>query len=157
MRHIIKKYLALFFSLQLIIFSSSASAEIYRWVDAHGRVQFSDNPDPNYNSQALVNTASSVSSHIDIPLLQKKAQQLKQERLKRKRDTEKLFKNKRQKRLRNEKMIAKKKKKKQVCDNAQKKENLAFRQRSKSRSLDAMRKALARYEKKKVIRIKKCQ
>ena len=160
MRYIIKRIWVLFFSLPILLLSGLATAEIYRWVDEKGRVQFSDSPDPNYHSQALtsrVNTTNTAHSITDIKSLQRTATKLKQERLKRERQAKKMFQLKRQKRLRNEKIIAKKKKKKLACDNAQKKENLAFRQRTKSRNLTAMRKALERYEKKKVIRIKKCQ
>jgi len=140
-----------------LFLSNSAFAEIYRWLDDNGRVQFSDSPDPNYNSQALANTTTSVRPFVDIKLLQNKAKELKQDRLKRERIAEKLFTAQRQKRLRNEKVIANKKKREQACYNAQKKENLAFRQRSKGRKLVAMRKALDRYEKKREIRIKKCR
>ena len=160
MRYIIKKIWVLFFSLPILLLSGLATAEIYRWVDEKGRVQFSDSPDPNYHSQALtsrVNTAHTAHSITDIKSLQRTAKKLKQERLKRERQAKKMFQLKRQKRLKNEKIIAKKKKKKLACDKARKKENLAFRQRTKSRNLTAMRKALERYEKKKVIRIKKCQ
>jgi hypothetical protein len=156
MRHIIKNFTALFFSLQLLLLSGFTTAEIYRWVDEKGRVQFSDSPDPNYHSQALASKNPSAIPPADIKSLQKKANKLKQDRLKRERDAEKLFKAQRQKRVRNEKRIAKKKKQKQACYNARKKEDLAFRQRSKSRNLTAMRKALERYEKKRVIRINKC-
>lgn len=160
MRYIIKNILVLFFSLPTLFLSELATAEIYRWVDEKGRVQFSDSPDPNYHSQALTskaNTTNTAHRISDIKLLQRTAKKLKQERLKREGQAKILFQVKRQKRLKNEKIIAKKKKRKLACNNAQKKENLAFRQRSKSRNLTAMRKALERYEKKKVIRIKKCQ
>jgi hypothetical protein len=157
MRHIIIKVLHLFFSFQLIFSSGSAAAQIYRWVDDSGRVQFSDSPDPNYHSQVLTSTAHSVRPSIDVKLLQKKAKRLKQNRLKRESAAAKIFNAKRQKRLRNEKKIVKKKKQMQACYSAREKENLAFRQRSKSRNLTAMRKALGRYEKKKMIRINKCQ
>ncbi|MBL4797655.1 MAG: DUF4124 domain-containing protein [Oleispira sp.] len=160
MRYIIKNMLVLFFSLPILLLSDSATAEIYRWVDEKGRVQFSDSPDPNYHSQALtsrVNTTNTAHSITDIKSLQRTAKQLKRERLKREGQAKKIFQIRRQKRLKNEKIIAKKKKKKRACDNAQKKESLAFRQRSKSRNLTAMRKALEQYEKKRMIRINKCQ
>ena len=132
-------------------------ADIYRWVDEKGRVQFSDSPNPNYGSQALVNKIDSLGNTTDIKQLQKSAKLLKQQRLKRESDAKKVLQSKRKQRLKNEKRIASKKRKKQACDNAKKNENLAFRQRSKSRNLSAMRKALARYEKKRMIRINKCQ
>lgn len=157
MRYIIKESLIISITFQLIFISSLSTAEIYRWVDDKGRIQFSDSPNPNYNSQALANTSGSPEPVLDVSSLQRTARQLKQDRLKREKAAKKLAKAKRQKRLRNEKIIAKKKKKKQACDNAQKKENLAFRQRTKSRNLTAMRKALERYEKKRMIRIKRCQ
>lgn len=156
MRYIIEKFLVLIFSFQLLQLSGIATAEIYRWVDEKGRVQFSDSPDPNYHSRVLTSKASTTNT-TDIKQLQRTAKKLKQERLRRERETKKTFQVNRQKRLNNEKIIAKIKKKKLACYNAKKKENLAFRQRSKSRNLAAMRKALDRYEKKRVIRINKCQ
>ena len=157
MRCIIEKSPTLIFILQLTFIPSLATAEVYRWVDDKGRVQFSDSPNPNYHSQAFANTPGSVNPSTDVQSLQKKAKQLKKDRLKRERGAAKVLKAKRQKRLKNEKRIAKIKKQKQACDIARKKENLAFRQRTKSRNLTAMRKALERYEKKRMIRIKRCQ
>ncbi|OUS40029.1 hypothetical protein A9R00_08100 [Oleispira antarctica] len=156
MRHIIIK-LVIVNILFIFFFPVVVHADIYRWVDEKGRVQFSDSPNPNYGSQALVGKIATPAKATDITQLQKTAKQLKRQRLKRESDAEKLFKDKRKKRLNNEKRIAKKKRKKEACDNARKKENLAFRQRSKSRNLTAMRKALDRYKKKRMIRINKCQ
>ena len=156
MRYVIKKILIAHI-ISILLLSLAVRADIYRWVDEKGRVQFSDSPNPNYGSQALVSKTDTLGNTTDIKLLQKAAKQLKQQRLKRESDTKKIAQSNRKKRLKNEKRIASKKKKKQACDNARKKENLAFRQRGKSRSLTAMRKALDRYEKKRMIRINKCQ
>ncbi len=156
MRHVLIKLLIVNI-IFILLFPLAVRAEIYRWVDEKGRVQFSDSLNPNYGSQALVSKAGSTGNTTDIKQLQKTAKQLKQQRLKREGDTKKLLKSRRKKQLNNEKRIAKKKRKKDACDNARKKENLAFRQRSKSKNLTAMRKALDRYEKKRVIRINKCQ
>ena len=157
MRYIIEKHLVLLFSLFFLFLPCLSAAEIYRWVDNKGRIQFSDSPNPDYQTQALASSYKSVSASFDLQVLQKKAKQLKQDRLEREKAVKKAFNTKRQKRLRNERAIAKRNKKKQACDNAKKKENLAFRQRTKSRRLMAMRRALERYENKRLIRIKKCQ
>lgn len=156
MRLVIIKLLIAYF-IFILIPPLAVHADIYRWVDEKGRVQFSDSPNPNYGSQALVSKTDSLGSTTDIKQLQIDAKQLKQQRLKREGDTKKILQSKRKKRLKNEKRIATKKRKKQACDNARKKEDLAFRQRGKSRNLTAMRKALERYEKKRMIRINKCQ
>ena len=156
MRLVIIKLLIAYF-IFILIPPLAAHADIYRWVDEKGRVQFSDSPNPNYDSQALVSKTDSLGSTTDIKQLQKDAKQLKQQRLQRESDAKKVLQSKRKKRLKNEKRIATKKRKKQACDNARKKEDLAFRQRGKSRNLTAMRKTLERYEKKRKIRINKCQ
>lgn len=157
MRNNIESLFFLAFYLYIGVLSSTSNAEIYRWVDDQGRVQFSDSPNPNYQAQSLTGTAVRENSPVDIKLLQGKAHKLKQERISREKETLKRVNAKRQKRLRYEKKIAKAKKQKEACKNARIKEDLAFRQRSKSRSLIAMRKALERYEKKRMIRINRCQ
>lgn len=157
MRTIIEKLWFVVFYLSLLVLSSNSNAEIYRWVDDQGRVQFSDSPNPNYQAQGLTGTIDRTGTPVDIKRLQSKAQQLKEQRLTREKKAAKRTKAKRQKQLRYEKKIAKAKKQKEACKNARIKEDLAFRQRSKSRSLTAMRKALERYEKKRMIRINRCQ
>lgn len=149
----------LFFFLILCAFfiSPHMQAEIYRYVDDQGRVQFSDNPNANYNVQAISSGVSTSRNEVDVEALESKAQQLKQNRLEREKHANKLIQQKRKARLKYQKALAKKKKKKEACELARKKENLAFRNRSKSRNLTAMRKALEQYEKKRKMRIKKCR
>jgi hypothetical protein len=132
-------------------------AEIYRYVDDQGRVQFSDNPNSNYNVQAISSGVSTSRNEVDVEALESKAQQLKQNRLEREKHANKLIQKKRKARLKYQKALAKKKKKEEACELARIKENLAFRNRSKSRNLTAMRKALEQYEKKRKMRIKKCR
>lgn len=157
MRSIIKNLSSITFYLVIVLASNVTSAEIYRWVDHQGRIQYSDSPGPDYHSQALAVTDEHAKKTVDVKSLQNKAEQLKQERLSREKEAGKRLKAKRKKRLRYEKKLAKAKKRKKECLIARKKEDLAFRQRSKSRSLTAMRKALERYEKKRMIRVRRCQ
>lgn len=150
------KYLRLFIFYTAIT-TQPVYAEIYRWVDDDGRVQFSDYPKPNYDSQAISNGQHSIGGKPNLKELEQAAQQLKKSRLERKDAAEKLIQEKRRKRIKREAAIAKKKKRKADCEAAREKEYLAFKNRSKSRNLAAMRKALERYEKKRKLRIKKCQ
>ena len=155
MRYLSTKYLIFFIFYTLT--TSAAYGEIYRWVDEDGRVQFSDYPKPNYDSQAITSGQRSVGDKPNLKELEKTAQQLKRSRLKREVAADKLIQEKRKKRIKREKAIAKKKKREADCEAAREKEYLAFKNRSKSRNLTAMRKALERYEKKRKLRIKKCQ
>jgi hypothetical protein len=156
MRYLSTKYL-IFFIFYTLITTSPVHGEIYRWVDDNGRVQFSDYPKPNYDSQAITSGQHSVGDKPNLKELEKTAQQLKKDRLKREVAADKLIQEQRKKRIKREKAIAKKKKREEACEAAREKEYLAFKNRSKSRNLTAMRKALERYEKKRKLRIKKCQ
>lgn len=142
---------------QLLVLPNSLNAEIYRWVDDQGRVQFSDSPNPNYQMHSLSVTTDSPANVVDIKRLQDKALELKKQRLRREKDAVKRTKAKRQKQRGYEKEIAKAKKQKEACKKARINEDLAFRQRGKSRGLTAMRKSLERYEKKRMIRVNRCQ
>lgn len=157
MRIIIKTLLLITLYLPLVILSQSSNAEIFRWVDEQGRVQFSDSPNPNYQMQSLSVKTDPQANVVDIKRLQDKALHLKKQRLSREKAAVKRTKAKRQKQLRYEKTIAKAKKQKEACKKARINEDLAFRQRGKSKGLTAMRKALERYEKKRMIRVNRCQ
>ncbi|MES2825364.1 MAG: glutaredoxin family protein [Pseudomonadota bacterium] len=53
-----------FFFICLFLFAGSASAEIYQWTDANGRVHFGDKPAKNVKAKAVkveVNTYTNVS------------------------------------------------------------------------------------------------
>lgn len=156
MRYLSTKCL-IFFIFYTLITILPAYAEIYRWVDEDGRVQFSDYPKPDYDSQAITSGQRSVGDKPNLKELEKTAQKLKKSRLQREAAADKLIQEKRKKRIKREKAIAKKKKREADCEAAREKEYLAFKNRSKSRNLTAMRKALERYEKKRKLRIKKCQ
>ena len=76
------RYRSFFFLILCAFFiSPHMQAEIYRYVDDQGRVQFSDNPNANYKVQAISSGVSTSRNDVDVEALESKAQQLKQNRL----------------------------------------------------------------------------
>lgn len=147
----------------LLVFSIQAQSEIYQWVDAEGRIQFSDNPIKKYNSTGYVQKSSSNSSVTASESysersknLEEIAKVLKKDRLKRENNRKNEAKARAKKNKKQKKQLAAIKKKKLACKKAREKEDLAFRKRTKSQRLAKMRKALANYEKKRETRRKKC-
>jgi hypothetical protein len=147
----------------LLVFSLQVQSEIYQWVDSKGRIQFSDNPNKKYNSTGYAQKSSSDSSVTATESysersenLEEIAKSLKKDRIKREAIRKNEVKARAKKNKKRKKLLAAIKKKKLACKNARKKEDLAFRKRTKSQSLAKMRKALANYEKKRETRRKKC-
>lgn len=150
--------LTLFTSLWLL-FVNNSTAEIYKNIDADGRVYFSDRPTPlnkNYTSHGYSSQAN-TSNQVDNRNLEKIAEGLKNDSLKRQTQRKKEAKQalKKQKQQQKKRVAAKKKKK--ACALARKKEDKAFRKRSQTKNLKQAESALARYEKQRDLRATKCR
>lgn len=140
--------------------SHLAHAEIFKWVDNQGRVQFSDVPNTKAASQPL-KQQTHVTDHKKISNKEPKdlngiAQQMKNERLAREKAKKKREKTRKIKLKKHQKQLAAAKKKQLACKKAKQKEDVAFRKRTQQQGLLKMRKALANYEKKRAARRKKC-
>ena len=140
--------------------SHFAHAEIFKWVDNQGRVQFSDVPNTKAASQPL-KQQTHVTDHKKIVNKEPKdlngiAQQMKKERLARDKAKKKRAKTRKIKLKKHQKQLAAAKKKQLACKKAKQKEDVAFRKRTQQQGLLQMRKALANYEKKRAARRKKC-
>jgi hypothetical protein len=143
-------------------YSSQCVAEIYQWVDSHGRVQFSDSPSEEYHSAGYAHSAdksvpSTISQSQTLKDLNNIAKELKKDRIKR----EKIRAKEKQDRIndnkKRKKQLAAIKNKKRACEKARVQQNIAFRERTQYQGLIQMRKALANYERKREVRQKKCR
>lgn len=57
-------------SIALLTFAALANAQIYKWVDANGKVQFSDQPPPKVNAQTIKVTPSAGMGQQAAPVAQ---------------------------------------------------------------------------------------
>lgn len=157
--------------LSLFLMNSQLThAEVFRWVDNQGRVQFSDIPNLVKKNDNLPNTktvsqpsnqGADVIGHKKISHKEPKdlnaiAKKMKKERLMREKAKKKREKKRKAKLKKHQKQLAAAKKKKLACKKAKENEDLAFRKRTQQQGLLKMRKALANYEKKREARRKKC-
>ena len=154
----------------LLMISHLAHAEIYRWVNSHGRVEFSDVPNTKAVTTKAVNTKTAnqalkvKTDGVDQKKISNKqpkdlkaiARKMKKERLAREKVKKKRERNRQIKLKKHKKQLVAAKKKKLACKKAKEKEDLAFRKRTQQQGLLSMRKALANYEKKRKTRLKKC-
>jgi hypothetical protein len=149
----------------LLTISHLAHAEVFRWVDTQGRVQFSDVPNTkSANIKAASQALKAKTDAVDHKKISNKepkdlkaiAHKMKKERLAREKAKKKRDKNRQVKLKKHQKQLAAAKKKKLACKKAKEKEDLAFRKRTQQQGLLKMRKALANYEKKREARRKKC-
>lgn len=149
----------------LLMISHLAHAEIYRWVNSHGRVEFSDVPNTKAVNTKTANQVLKVKTDgVDQKKISNKqpkdlkaiARKMKKERLAREKVKKKRERNRQIKLKKHKKQLVAAKKKKLACKKAKEKEDLAFRKRTQQQGLLSMRKALANYEKKRKTRLKKC-
>jgi hypothetical protein len=136
-----------------LMFSLLAQAEVYRHVDAKGRLYFSDSPEADYRSRGYSTTRV---QKTDYKALEETAKRLKKDRLIRDSKRQKALAKSAKKRKKQQKLLAAAEKRKKACYLARKKEDAAFRNRTKRQSLTKMRNALSNYEKKREARIAKC-
>lgn len=154
--------------LGLLVFNQTL-AEVYKNIDAQGRVYFSDRPIKSsqshsaqdysaqgYSAQGYSEKANPAQAP-DNSQLEKIANKLKAQRLKRQAQRDKKLKKAIKKQKQQQKKLAAAKKKKKACALARKKEDKAFRQRSQANNLSQAESALARYEKQRDIRATKCR
>lgn len=155
----------------LAFFSMNSSSEIYHWVDAKGRQQFSDSPRESHSSEGYDSRVDHSPSHSlkgygtfvksseksQTPKeLERIAKKIKKDRIKRERLRAKAKRLRVKKNKKREKQLAAAKKRKQACQTAKNKEDAAFRKRTQRQGLSQMRKALSNYEKRREIRREKC-
>lgn len=162
----------IFLVMFILISGLEAQAEIYKTVDENGRVHFSDSPinTPTTSSSKTLkegyqaagystgyDSSSSSVKKTDSKALEKIANDLKKDRLQRKKLRKKELAEAQKKRKLQKKKIAAEKKKKKACKVARSKEDKAFRKRSNAKNLSQAESALENYEKKRDIRRLKCR
>ena len=152
----------------------SAYAEVYKYVDAHGQVHFSDSPKSNYPASVYQMNGHPASGYqtnghkagegdrsdietVNPKELEKIAKRLKKQRLQRESKRRAVAKKASKKHKRIKKAAAAKKEREKACQLARNKETAAFRKRGKGKNLKQMESALANYEKKQQQRKKKCR
>lgn len=129
--------------------SASVVADVYQWQDEFGRIQYSDKPPENSDAQSIplpqaqgYQQGGHSSGHLESA-----ARQLKKDRLNR----EKAQRQERQRKKRLHAAWQAQKKKKlanqQACAKAEKKADLAFRNRMQRTGLNQAGKAFENYEK----------
>lgn len=153
MRFLISSVLKSMLMGGLSLASLTIQAEIYRHSDEQGRHYFSDSPHGNYPSSGY---SASKGKKTDYKALDQTAKRLKKDRMQREQERKKALAKSKLKRKKQQKILAAAEKRKKSCYLARKKEDAAFRNRTKRQSLSKMRNALSNYEKKREARIAKC-